>query len=579
MEALDDTVTEVETEDASQTDEELNLISTRAAQIQREFRNELLSSTKEPRKKQPRRKPRLTSTSSSQHAPPAGTIHSLGSIQSDLDDLNQMLSDKINEASSAAAKFGPSGSGLTGRIPGTSGNGIPDVTQGREMSALDEAIQTSIDRIKRNVHLSTDDESEATSLGRRTPVNLEVVKAPSVAPTADLAPIIRAINKETADVVESVTQQNYQRRVNLLKYELEAEQKSSAAKISMLTEELKNAKEVIEVSHQRNFELTQEIEALGERLREEMAKNHELNRTLRTRVAQLVEEVDNFRAFEREFELKLQEKEEFTEQLQEDLKERGIEIENLKEAYAKQLSSLKDDLAAARNSYEKNLSNINEQHKVERENLVENLKKRHEINMKELKRKAADERKDYEEEIESLKIKMKEKEQEHETELRKQKQDFQEKLEAQIAEERSMAENEKQEGLRRQQMRFDDEMQITKKRMMDDLDDEKRRGMEAERLIDSLRHDLNNAKEDLGNLQRESVEAIKETQKTCEAAADMKLTQLRDELNEEHANELQSNRSQYQAVLKDKQTADLDIERLTNKVLFILVFLGSSFFQ
>ena len=568
MEGFNDTLAEIETEDASQTDEELNLISNKAAQIQRELRSEILSSKE--RRKQPRRKPKLGSNSS-QHAP-AGTVYSLGSIQSDLDDLNQLLSDKIDEASTAAQRFAPSGSTFFGRVPSTSGFDLGDVIQNREISALDEAIQTSLDRIKRNVHLTTDDESDGTTSGRRTPVNLDVVKAPSLPPTVDLAPIIQAMNKETAEVVESVTQQNYQRRVNLLKYELEAEQKSSTAKISMLTQEIKNAKEVIEISSQRNFELNQEIEALGVRLREEMTKNHDLNRTLKTRVNQLVQEVDNFKAFERDFGVKLQEKEEFTEQLQEDLKEKGIELENLKETYAKQLSGLKDDLAAAKNGYEKNVNNISEQHKVERENLSENLKKQHEVNMKELKRKAAEDCKAFEEEIEELKMKMQEKEQEHEIEMRKRKQDFQEKLEAQITGERSTAELEKQDALRRQQIRFDDDMQVMKKRMMDDLDEEKRRGMESERLVDSLRHELNNAKEDVSNLQKESVEAIKETQKTCEAAADMKLTQLRDELNDEHSNEMQNNRIQYQAVLKDKQTADLDIERLTNKVRNIFSF-------
>ena len=65
------------------------------------------------------------------------------------------------------------------------------------------------------------------------------------------------------------------------------------------------------------------------------------------------------------------------------------------------------------------------------------------------------------------------------------------------------------------------------------------------------------------------MDAIGETQRACEAATEMKLAQLRDEMNEAHADEIQLSKNDYNIALKDKQTADLDIERLTNKVIFV----------
>merc|ERR1712226_1576424 len=455
---------------------------------------------------------------------------------------------------------------------------IAEIETAETMTALDEAIQKSLNRIKKNMLIKGDDdcntESSSTVLDRtRTPVNHDLVRTsasavgyPRAASSAHAENLVSAIKKETAEITENLEQENIKRRVNLLKYELEAEQKSSTAKITVLTEELKTSKELIDSASQKNFELQEELKALNERLEVEIEKNFELSKTLKNKVGFLVNEIDNFRKFEKDVEKSLEEKEKRIDQLGEENQEKEDEIENLKEAYAKQLSNLKDDLADARSSYERNLNNLTEQNRVERENLVETLTKRHDQTMKLMHKKYQDEKELGDYEISTLKVKLKEREQDHETDHRKQKNDFDEKIEARVKHERSLAESEKDEAMRRQQMRYEDELETLRKRLNDELDIEKRRGMESERLIESLRQELASAKDDLANLQRESVDAIKETQKACEAASQMKLSELRDELNDDHTLELQNRKADFQAALKDKQTADLDIKRLTNKM-------------
>ncbi|XP_063728079.1 meiosis-specific nuclear structural protein 1-like [Symsagittifera roscoffensis] len=578
-----DNLSNAESEMTSATDDELQIISSRAAEIQRQFRSELKSLDE--KRKHSRRKPKqtdeLNSSTSSISESSSRLFPKMDIIQSDLNSLNQLLANRIQETTAERVSFARPKSALSQSYHSKYDQVIEN-EDNETMTALDDAIQKSLERIKRNMRIKGDDdftESSSTILDRtKTPVN-EILKQPAANQgqvsnnigdqnTQNLTSdqFVSAIRKEKAEFTDNLEHENFKRRVNLLKYELEAEQKSSSAKITVLSEELKTNKGLLDQSSRKIYELEQELSALNERLEVEIGKNFELNQTLKNKVGYLVNEIDNFKVFERDVEKKLEEKSKKIDELNEENRQKHEENESLKEAYAKQLSSLKDDLAAARSKFERNVNNLSEQNRVERENLIANLNKRHDTTIKLLRNKMEDEKEILDDEIKNLKMKLKERDQEHDSELRKQKNDFDDKIEARLTHERSLTDSEKEEALRRQQMKYEAELDSLRKRLNDDIDAEKRRGMESDRIAESLRAELASAKEDIANLQRESVEAIKETQRACEAASDMKISQLKEEWDEERVGEGERVRGEMQGVIKDKQTADLDVERLTNKV-------------